>query len=364
MKIAQVAPLFESVPPRLYGGTERVVHYLTEELVRKGHEVTLFASGDSVTKAVLISSIDQALRLDSSCVDPMAHQIVQMKDILDHAARFDLIHFHTDYLHFPFTRQFGTPCITTLHGRLDIPDLQSVYNAFPEEHVVSISENQKIPLPQANWMGTVYHGLPIHLHTPGDGAGEYLAFLGRISPEKGVEQAIGIAINANTRLKIAAKVDKADEAYFNNRVRHLLDHPLIEYIGEIDESKKTSFLGEASALLFPINWEEPFGLVMIESMACGTPVVAFNHGSVPEILNDGESGFIVNQVAEAVEAVGRIHMLSRKIVRSVFEQRFTASRMANDYIRLYKRLACQPKKTALRIGDYHPVTKVALKVIS
>lgn len=363
MKIAQVAPLFESVPPKLYGGTERVVHYLTEELVSKGHEVTLFASGDSVTRAVLISSVEQALRLDQSCVDPMAHQIVQMKDVCGHAADFDVIHFHTDYLHFPFTRHLGSPCITTLHGRLDIPDLQSVYNAFPEEHVVSISENQKIPLPQANWMDTVYHGLPLQLHIPGTGMGGYLAFLGRISPEKGVEQAIEIAINAHMPLKIAAKVDKADEVYFTNRVRPLLDHPLIEYIGEIDESAKTSFLGEAVALLFPINWEEPFGLVMIESMACGTPVIAFNHGSVSEVLDNGKNGFVVNHVAEAVEALRHIYTLSRKTVRSLFEQRFTASRMANDYIRLYKRIISQPKKALLQIRDYHPAT-VALKVIS
>lgn len=351
MKIAQVAPLFESVPPKLYGGTERVVHYLTEELVNKGHEVTLFASGDSVTRAVLISSIDKALRLNRSCVDPMAHQIVQMKDVLDHASGFDIIHFHTDYLHFPFTGQFGPPCITTLHGRLDIPDLQSVYNTFSEEHVVSISENQKIPLPQANWVGTVYHGLPLHLHRPGNGSGKYLAFLGRISPEKGIEQAIEIAINTNMHLKIAAKVDKADEHYFNTCVRHLLDHPLIEYVGEIDETAKTFFLGEASALLFPINWEEPFGLVMIESMACGTPVVAFNHGSVSEVLDEGKSGFIVNQVTEAVEALAQIHTLSRGVVRYVFEQRFTASRMANDYIHLYKRIMDQNKEVSLLIRD-------------
>jgi glycosyltransferase involved in cell wall biosynthesis len=336
MKIAQVAPLFESVPPKLYGGTERVVHYLTEELVAKGHEVTLFASGDSKTRARLISSTDQALRLNKSCFDPMAHQIVQMKDVLDNASAMDIIHFHTDYLHFPFTRLIGSPCITTLHGRLDIPDLQSVYNTFPEEQVVSISENQQIPLPQANWLGTVYHGLPLQLHTPGTGAGDYLAFLGRISPEKGIEQAIEIAINANMLLKVAAKVDKADETYFNDRVRHLLDHPLVEYIGEIDEPAKTIFLGAARALLFPINWEEPFGLVMIESMACGTPVLAFRHGSVSEIVEEGASGFIVNQVTEAVEALAQIPTLSRKRVRSIFEQRFTASRMADDYIRLYE----------------------------
>lgn len=338
MKIAQIAPLFEAVPPKLYGGTERVVHYLTEALIEQGHEVTLFASGDSVTKGRLISNVKEALRLNKNCVDPLAHQIVQMEEVVERAGEFDILHFHIDFLHYPFTSCLQTPCITTLHGRLDIPDLQSVYNKFPHQHVISISDNQRKPLPQANWAGTVYHGLPLELLKMGIGKGNYLAFIGRISPEKGVEKAIEIAVRSNHKLFIAAKVDKVDQHYFEREIKPLLDHPLIEFIGEINEEQKKAFLGDAKALLFPINWEEPFGIVMIEAMACGTPVIAFNRGSVPEVIEEKVSGFIVNNTEEAIEAVSEIHKLSREKIRNAFEQRFTAARMAKDYVSIYQSL--------------------------
>lgn len=336
MKIAQVAPLFEAVPPKLYGGTERVIHYLTEELVRHEHEVTLFASGDSVTSARLVAITDKALRSDPNCIDPSAHCILQLERVMEEAAAFDIIHFHTDFLHFPLTSRCNTPCITTLHGRLDIPDLQRLYHAFPQQRVVSISDNQRIPLPQANWIGTVYHGLPADLHPLQEGEGGYLAFIGRISPEKGVDWAIRIAIECNCPLKIAAKIDKVDQHYFEKHIAHLIDHSLVEFVGEINEQQKTVFLGKAKALLFPINWSEPFGLVMIEAMSCGTPVVAFRNGSVPEVIDDGITGFIVESIPEAVQAVHKIKQLSRHQVRHVFEERFTAERMTEDYLRLYR----------------------------
>lgn len=338
MKIAQVAPLLEAVPPKLYGGTERVIHYLTEELVRRKHEVTLFASGDSVTNAQLIPITPQALRLNPDCVDPLAHSIVQLEKVMRKAKEFDIIHFHTDFLHFPFSSRCDTPCITTLHGRLDIPDLQPLYNEFPRQRLISISKSQRLPLPQANWTGTVYHGLPAGLHPLQDGSGGYLAFIGRISPEKGVDQAIRIAIECNCPLKIAAKIDKVDQYYFEKHIARLIDHSLVEYVGEINEQQKTSFLGKAKALLFPINWSEPFGLVMIESLSCGTPVIAFKNGSVPEVIDHGITGFIVESIPEAVQAVGRIGELPRPAIRRVFEEKFTAGRMAEDYLRLYKQV--------------------------
>lgn len=335
MKIAQVAPLYEAVPPKLYGGTERVVHYLTEELVKQGHEVTLFASDDSVTNARLISNVECGLRLKKDCIDSLAHHIVQIQEVIDHAHEFDILHFHIDYLHFPFTQNLSLPVVTTLHGRLDIPDLQAVYNKFPSQKVISISKSQKAPLPQANWIGTVYHGLPAGLHSPGPGNGGYLAFVGRISPEKGVSEAIDIAITCNTPLKIAAKIDNADREYFELHIKHRLEHPLIEYCGEITETQKTEFIGNAMALLFPINWSEPFGIVMIEAMACGTPVIAFNAGSVPEIIDDKQSGFIVSSVEQAAKAVLKLHELNRNKIRKLFEERFTAEKMAADYLALY-----------------------------
>ncbi|MFD2163758.1 glycosyltransferase family 4 protein [Paradesertivirga mongoliensis] len=335
MRIAQIAPLYEAVPPKLYGGTERVVHYLTEQLVKQEHEVTLFASGDSHTGARLIKSVESGLRLKADCIDPLAYHIVQMQDVIDCAHEFDILHFHTDYLHFPFTKNLGIPIVTTLHGRLDIPDLQPIYNKFRSQPVISISKSQQKPLPQANWMGTVYHGLPEGLHKPGNGNGGYLAFVGRISPEKGIAQAIEIAITSQIPLKIAAKIDNADREYYEASIKHLLKHPLIEFCGEINEEQKTDFMGNALALLFPINWAEPFGMVMIEAMACGTPVIAFDAGSVPEIIDDKQSGFIVSSVKEAVTAISKLSQLSRSKVRELFEERFTASRMANNYLGIY-----------------------------
>ncbi|TYR35737.1 glycosyltransferase family 4 protein [Sphingobacterium phlebotomi] len=338
LRIAQIAPLYESLPPKLYGGTERIVHYLTEELVHQGHNVTLFASGDSITQGRLIACVNEGLRLKRNCIDPLAYHIIQMQELSTHVNEFDILHFHTDYLHFPLSNMLKIPSVTTLHGRLDIPELRDVYNVFPYQNLISISENQRLPLPQGNFIKTVYHGLPENLHHQGDGKGGYLAFLGRISPEKGVERAIKIALATNTKLKIAAKIDKADFAYYEKNVKFLLDDPLIEYIGEINEQQKTEFLGNAKALLFPIDWPEPFGLVMIEAMACGTPVIAFRNGSVPEIMENNITGFIVNSVMEAIDAVSRLEYLSRAEIRRVFERRFTVARMAENYIDMYHSL--------------------------
>lgn len=334
MRIAQVAPLYEAVPPRLYGGTERVVHYLTEELVRKGHQVTLFATADSTTKANLVANVKEGLRLSGS-LDPLVHHIVQLQEVIDRANEFDVIHFHTDYLHFPFSNGSHKATVTTLHGRLDLPDLQAIYNKFSLP-VVSISYNQRKPVPQANWAGNVYHGLPTNLFHKGEGNDEYLAFIGRISPEKGPDKAIAIAKKAGIKIKIAAKIDKADLDYFNNNIRPLFDDPLVEYIGEINERQKQEFLGNSIALLFPIDWCEPFGMVMIEAMACGTPVIAFSKGSVPEIVLRGTSGYVINTLEEAVDAVNNIQLISRDKVRKYFEERFTADRMADDYLKIYR----------------------------
>jgi glycosyltransferase involved in cell wall biosynthesis len=338
MRIAQVAPLIESVPPQLYGGTERVVSYLTEELVRQGQDVTLFASGDSVTQAKLAACCPRSLRLDADSVDALAHHILMLERIVQRAGDFDIIHFHIDYLHFPLSRRMGRAHLTTLHGRLDLPDLVPLYQEFREMPVVSISDDQRGPLPWLNWQATIYHGLPADLHTPGEGAGGYLAFLGRISPEKGAEEAIEIARRAGMPLKMAAKVDPVDESYFAEAIEPLLADPLVEYIGEVGEAEKTRFLGDAAALLFPIAWPEPFGLVMIEAIACGTPVIAFRHGSVPEVIDDGITGLVVGNADEAVAAVARIPTLRRARCRRVFEERFSAERMAHGYLELYRRL--------------------------
>jgi glycosyltransferase involved in cell wall biosynthesis len=341
MKIAQIAPLYESVPPKYYGGTERVVSYLTEELIRQGHEVTLFASGDSVTEANLVAPRPQALRLDDQCMDQLAPHMVLLKQVFEQAQEaraFDLLHFHIDYLHFLLIMQLRIPHVTTLHGRLDIPDLVPLYQTFPTIPVVSISDSQRTPLPWLNWQGTVYHGLPEDLYTFRERPGTYLAFLGRISPEKGVDQAIAIAQRAGMPLKIAAKVDEADRDYFSEVVQPLLDSPQIQYVGELKEGQKDEFLGQAYAVLFAIDWPEPFGLVMIEALACGTPVIAYHRGSVPEVLEDGVTGWIVEGLEEAVQAVARVPMLSRTRCRQVFEERFSASRMARDYLRIYRRL--------------------------
>jgi len=338
MRIAQIAPLYESVPPQLYGGTERVVSYLTEELVAQGHDVTLFASGDSVTSAQLIAPCRRALRLDERCVDKLALHYLMLENVMERAHDFDILHFHVDYLHFPFSRRCAVPHLTTLHGRLDIPELAPLYREFPDVPVVSISLSQRKPLPRNHWIGNVYHGLPEKSLEFGAGAGKYLAFIGRISREKRVDRAIEIALQSGMPLKIAAKVDPADREYYEAKIKPLLNHPQIEYIGEIAEHQKSEFLGNAAAQIFAIDWPEPFGLCMIEAMACGTPTIAFDLGSVSEVLSEGVSGFIVKSIPEAVAAVRRVSSLSRTACRREFERRFTASRMADDYVTLYESL--------------------------
>jgi len=341
MKIAQVAPLAERCPPRLYGGTERIVSYLTEELVRQGHDVKLFASGDSRTAAKLVRCSDMALRLNPAVRDHMPYHLVMLDEVRRRADDFDAIHFHIDLLHFPLIRDFADRTVTTLHGRLDLPDLKPFYAAFPEIPLVSISDSQRRPMPVVNWTATVPHGLPRELLPfSARPKGDYLAFLGRISPEKRPDRAIDIAARAGLRLKIAAKVDNADRTYWDTVIAPLVArHDNVDFIGEIDETRKASFLGNARALLFPIDWPEPFGLVMIEAMACGTPVIAWNRGAVPEVVDDGVSGFIVEDEAQAVAAVGRLAKIERGTVRSVFERRFTVERMAADYQSIYRSLA-------------------------
>jgi glycosyltransferase involved in cell wall biosynthesis len=338
MRIAQVAPLYESVPPKYYGGTERVVSYLTEELVRQGHEVTLFASGDSETNARLVAACRRSLRLDKHCIDQLAHHIVMLERVSQQAPEFDIVHFHVDYLHFSMSRRQQITHVTTLHGRLDVPDLFPLYQEFRDMPVISISNVQREPLPWANWQATVYHGLPADLYQFRAQPGSYLAFLGRISPEKRVDRAIEIAKRVQIPLKIAAKIDCVDKKYFKSVIEPLLCDSLVEVVGEISDREKDEFLGNAYALLTPIDWPEPFGLVMIEAMACGTPVIAYSGGAVPEIIEEGHTGFIVEELEGAVEAARRIPELSRKRCREVFEQRFTATRMANDYVRAYERL--------------------------
>jgi glycosyltransferase involved in cell wall biosynthesis len=344
MKIAQVAPLYESVPPKYYGGTERVVSYLTEELVRQGHEVTLFASGDSETAARLVAATPRSLRLDETCVDQFAHHMLLIEQVSSRAAEFDVIHYHIDYLHFPLTRSRPHPHVTTLHGRLDLPDLVPLYAEFREMPVVSISDSQREPLPHANWQATVHHGLPIDLLPFRAKPGDYLAFIGRFSPEKRPDRAIEIAQRAGMKLKLAAKVDAADKEYFERDIQPLLDDPLIEYVGEIGDQDKAAFLGGAYALLFPIDWPEPFGLVMIEAMACGTPVIAYRHGSVDEVMEEGRTGFVVTTIEEAVDAVHAVARLDRAECRRVFQRRFTATQMADDYVRVYERVIAQHRR--------------------
>ena len=343
MRIAQVAPLYESVPPKLYGGTERVVSYLTEELVRQGHEVTLFASGDSVTRARLVAACDRSLRLDQRCVDHMAHHFLLLERVFQCAHEFDVIHFHVDYMHFPLSRRQPYAQLTTLHGRLDLPDLVPLYEEFCDMPLVSISKAQREPLPWANWLTTVYHGLPENLYRPRSAPGTYLAFLGRVCPEKRVDRTIAIARRAGIPLKIAAKIDPTNEDYYEREIVPLLDDAgaEVEFVGEIGEAQKGEFLRHAYALLFPIDWPEPFGLVMIEAMACGTPVIAYRNGSVPEVLEDGVTGFVVNGMEAAIAAVERVPEISREQCRKVFEERFSARRMAHDYVRVYETLAAQ-----------------------
>lgn len=340
MKIAQIAPLAESVPPKLYGGTERIVSYLTEELVRQGHDVTLFASGDSQTSAELVPITEMALRLNPAVVDTIPYHMIMLEQVRRRADEFDALHFHIDMLHLPMVQDFVGRTVTTLHGRLDLPDLPPFYRAFPDHSLVSISDHQRLPMPPVNWGGTIYHGLPADLLAPRLGAAEnYLAFLGRISPEKRPDRAIRIAARSGRKLKIAAKIDNVDRAYWQDEIAPLVDrYPNVEYIGEINEHQKAQFLGQASALLFPIDWPEPFGLVMIEAMACATPVIAFRCGSVPEVIQHGVSGYIVESEDEAVAAVAALSHLDRARVRGAFDARFTAERMATDYVALYRDL--------------------------
>jgi glycosyltransferase involved in cell wall biosynthesis len=343
MKIAQIAPLMESVPPRLYGGTERIVSYLADELVRLGHEVTLFASADSVTAAKLVSCASMALRLDSNVRDPIPYYMLMLDRVHQLAEDFDILHFHIDQFHFPLFRRMADRTVTTLHGRQDLPDLKALYLGFSEMPLVSISNNQRRPVANANFVATVHHGIPTNLHKPTyDPRGGYVAFLGRISPEKRPDRAIRIARTLGIPLKIAAKVDKVDEAYFREKIAPLLSDPGVEFIGEINERSKAGFLGEARALLFPIDWPEPFGLVMIEAMACGTPVLAFRRGSVSEIIDQGVTGALVDTMDEAMRMLPQVLALDRHAVRQRFERRFSSARMAADYIALYRSLLKRP----------------------
>lgn len=340
MRIAQIAPLTESVPPKFYGGTERVISFLTEELVRLGHDVTLFASGDSQTAANLVPCCEKALRTDSRVRDPWPHNIVMLERVRRRVAEFDVLHFHIDYLHFPIFRDIAERTLTTLHGRLDLPDLWPLHREFPEMPLVSISRHQRLPMLPVRWVRTVHHGLPLDAYPFSASAdGGYLAFLGRICPEKGPDRAIEIARRAGRKLRIAAKVDKVDRPYFEERIRPLLSDPLVEFVGEIGEREKGAFLAGARALLFPIDWPEPFGLVMIEAMACGTPVIAHRCGSVPEVIDHGVSGFIVDDVDGAVDAVRDLDALDRVRVRRRFEERFSVERMTKDYLDVYYSIA-------------------------
>ncbi len=348
MRIAQVAPLYERVPPLYYGGTERIVSYLTEELINQGHDVTLFASGDSNTKGRLISPCKRSLRLDPACVDRLAYHFLELEQVFQNAASFDVIHFHIDYLHFPFSRRIDVSHVTTQHGRLDLPDLVPLYSEFADMPVVSISNSQRIPLARINWQGTVYHGLPLDLYKSQSSVGSYLAFVGRISPEKRLDRAIEIAKRANMKLRIAAKIDPVDQQYMETHIRPLLGHPLIEFVGEIGQKEKPEFLGNAYALLFPIDWEEPFGLVMIEAMACGTPVIAFRHGSIPEVIDDGVTGFIVDDIEQSLHALDKVLHFDRQRCRRIFEERFSVARMAGDYLKIYERLLEVKNQSRLR----------------
>jgi glycosyltransferase involved in cell wall biosynthesis len=350
LRLALVAPLFESVPPKLYGGTERVVSWLTEELVRLGQDVTLFASGDSKTSARLHAVAPRGLRLTRECRDPAAWHVSMLHDVVERAAEFDLIHFHLEHAHFPLVRALGLPALTTLHGRLDLPELAALYQRYDDVALVSISDAQRLPLPNVNWVRTVHHGLPADLLPYSPGPGRYLAFLGRISPEKRPDRAIRIARRAGMPLKIAAKIEASDRDYYETEIRPLLDGPGVEFVGEIGEHEKAEFLGGASALLFPIDWPEPFGVVMIEAMACGTPVIAFPCGSVPEVVNPGVSGAIVRDEDAAVAAVRDIGAFDRAACRRDFEARFTADRMARDYLALYRRMAAA-ERTGAPIRD-------------
>jgi len=346
VRIAQVAPLFESVPPRGYGGTERVVSYLTEALAGMGHDVTLYASGDSVTSARLVPVCERSLRLDPRHPDWLVWHTMMLDRVFGAANSYDVIHLHVDTLHFPLVRRCPRPCLTTLHGRLDLPDLVPLYRYFSEQPLVSISDHQRGPLPDANWLATVHHGLPRQLYDFHAQPDNYFAFVGRVSPEKRVDRAIAIATGCGVPLRIAAKVDEADRVYFDEVIRPLLDHPLVHFVGEVEEKDKNDFIGRARALLFPIDWPEPFGLVMIEAFACGTPVISYPGGSVPEVLEHGVTGFIVDSERGAISAARRIERIDRRRCREAFEQRFTADLMARRYLDVYAGLCAETRKAA------------------
>jgi glycosyltransferase involved in cell wall biosynthesis len=352
LRIAQVAPLYEAVPPARYGGTERVVSYLTEELVGLGHDVTLFASADSTTSARLIAPVERALRLDRTCRDPLAHHVRMLSEVYRRAESFDIIHCHTDYLGLPLASRVATPTVLTLHGRLDMAELAPLYAAHRDVPLVSISDAQRQPLPDAGWMATIYHGLPMARFPFVAAQGEYLVFLGRISPEKQPDVAIRVALRAGRKLRIAAKIDAVDRDYFTHVVEPLLDHPLIEFLGEVTEADKPALLGGALALLFPIDWPEPFGLAMIESLACGTPVITRPCGSVPEVIRDGVTGCVASSEDELVEAVRRAATLDRAVCRAECERRFSATAMAANYLDAYRGILAgrEPARTASGSG--------------
>ncbi len=355
MKIALLSPLWESVPPKLYGGTERIVSYLSDELVRMGHDVTLYASGDSVSSARLKTMCPNALRLIKGPVNRDAPLVMMLEQAFGiDAAQYDIIHSHLDFVSFPMTRRCPTPVLTTMHGRLDLPEIVPVFNAYSEIPVVSISNAQRTPVPQANWLGTVYHGLP-DLYTFHPGRGSYLAFLGRISPEKRPDHAIEVAKRVGMPLRIAAKVDPSDREYFETQIERLLEHPLIEYVGEITDGEKCDFLGDAAAVLCPYDWPEPFGIVLIESLACGTPVLAYRRGSIPELIEDGVTGFICEDVSSMASAVERVSLIDRRRCREAFEARFMVRRMAEDYLALYERLCALAAKPRLVPRTNHHV---------
>lgn len=340
MRVCQVAPLYESVPPKRYGGTERIISYLTEGLVERGHEVVLCASGDSSTRASLCAPCPEPMRALGPASE--TRHLILMEQVFEMAPDFDIIHFHTGFIHFPLVKRVPVAHVTTVHGRLDMPELPTMFRYFPEVPLVSISESQREPLPWLNWQKTVYHGLPVNRYRLHEEAGSYLAFLGRICAEKRLDRAIRIAARTGRMLKVAAKVDPADENYFKTEIEHLLDSPHVEYLGEVDDREKEDFLGNAYALVFPIDWPEPFGLAMIESFACGTPVIAYRCGSVPEVVEDGISGYIVENEDEAVAAVEKAAKLSRKGCRLYFEERFSADRMVEDYLEMYEKLISRP----------------------
>jgi glycosyltransferase involved in cell wall biosynthesis len=355
MHIAQIAPLAEAIPPKLYGGTERVVHWLTEELIALGHDVTLFASGDSCTSAKLVAPWPRALRLDGAVRDPNALHMLMLEHVRQLADQFDFLHFHLDYYPFSLFSRQSVPFVSTLHGRLDLPEHQPVFTTFSSAPIVSISDSQRRPIPQAGWVRTIYHGLPQQLLSPLPMMKQsYFAFLGRIAPEKGVDRAVSIARKCGVPLRIAAKVDKMDREYFDEKIRPLLDGVNTEYIGEITDREKSAFLSGAVALLDPIDWPEPFGLVMIEAMACGTPVIAFNRGSVPEVVEDGLTGFIVEDEKGAIGAFDRLPRLSRVNIRKQFEKRFTARRMAQEYLAVYRSLTDRTSRSLRLVVDGVP----------